>query len=625
MAFVANVAIIPSIGSPDALIRTFHLVWPEDALQHGVGLQAVSALGKTIVLTDRHLGCLHFSDVKYISVSHVWDKLISDVQYQGPVINGDSNLEHSKVANLVFQTVIDIYEGIAEQVCEPFEVWHDYVSVPQWANEYKMRILLKIPDIYNCFYFTVVDMHDVDRSALNDIRAPGGDQTETHLRGITSVCNSQYFRRVWTAMEYIRSQNVRVMVRGYKLLDAGDDLFMGEIVRTWEAEVALHGNVFKVEDMAGRRVNLLPWQLGPLQDLKKLKRTSFGAAYEILALRGCTAPLDFFYALLGLVRTTFRDETLSSDPRDARWQIIKGCMENQDYSPVLMVPQMTHHFPGTDNGLWDIRAWGLGFMVSPSKHELFVRGQRAAFKVQPIGNISFIERCPFDLDHMSVFERNVRVVLGFTGADLESFVGNLGMRIFAQDPRAMLKHLGSNGTREACQDTLSELYMSESSWSRASLERLANDLGLTDFDLPAFNETHNDVRRPNPDNPFRLTRRTPIERFTAHGNTIHLIEHSAIVGTTCLACQQPFLVRAALYKPDADVYGAMTFRIPGLEYVYSLPNGLGIILQGSQIVGRFMYGCPCCAGFELQEIEIDLPDIPMPSPNTEQYGEVLWS
>ncbi|KAK3716663.1 hypothetical protein LTR37_006293 [Vermiconidia calcicola] len=335
-------------------------------------------MGRAIVLTDRHLECLHLSDVKYISISHVWDKLIFDVQYKGPVVNVDSKPEHSKVAELVFRTVINIYEGIAAQVHGPFEVWRDYVSVPQWAHEYKVNILLKIPDIYNRFYFTVVDMHDVDRSALDDIGAPGSNQTESHLHGNTSVCNSQYLRRVWTAMEYVRSQNVRVMMRGYKLLEIGDDLFMGDILRTWETEVALHGNVFKVEDLAGRRINILPWQLGPLQNLKKIKRTSFGAAYEILALRGCTAPLDFFYALLGLVDTAFWDQTLFSDPRDARWQIMKGCMENQ--SPVLMVPHMTHHFPRTDNGLWDIRVWGLGFMLSPPKHELSVRSQRAAFK-----------------------------------------------------------------------------------------------------------------------------------------------------------------------------------------------------------------------------------------------------
>jgi hypothetical protein len=37
------------------------------------------------------------------------------------------------------------------------------------------------------------------------------------------------------------------------------------------------------------------------------------------------------------------------------------------------------------------------------------------------------------------------------------------------------------------------------------------------------------------------------------------------------------------------------YRIPGLGFENSYPNGVGVLLSGKRIVGRMFYGTPSCS------------------------------
>jgi hypothetical protein len=114
----------------------------------------------------------------------------------------------------------------------------------------------------------------------------------------------------------------------------------------------------------------------------------------------------------------------------------------------------------------------------------------------------------------------------------------------------------------------------------------------------------------------------PMTAFIMHQTGIHLEERSALIGMDCPCCGEVILTRAAMYEPHGDVHDAIGFRIPGLQYERSLPDGLGVLVEGGRIVGRFLHCCPCCEGASLEEIEMEVPNVPMRTPNPTLYGEV---
>lgn len=68
----------------------------------------------------------------------------------------------------------------------------------------------------------------------------------------------------------------------------------------------IKGHAHKVEQMVGMGGNLVPWQLGPLEEVRSHNlrglRAAFATAPELLARRCVTVPRDFFHAILGILR-----------------------------------------------------------------------------------------------------------------------------------------------------------------------------------------------------------------------------------------------------------------------------------------------------------------------------------
>lgn len=608
-----------------ALIRTFRVESADYASEEGPGTEIFAALGRKMVLLYRHFECLRSCGARYISVSHVWDRLVSILQNRGAEDVEHSSPEALKASELAFTEAINVYEGISKSLHVPFEAWQDYVSVPQWERDVKTDILLKIPDIFNHSFFTAVYWHDVEPLAIQQIHESEGTSSSVHLSAITHICNCRWFRRVWTAMEYIRSQRVRVMLKGYRLCDDGDDLFSHKVEHLWHEEGLRVGDIYELEHQAGLNRNLLPWQVGGLGTLRQQSQArNFGIAFERLALRGCTNPLDFYYAMLGLVGF---EEHLQSDPRAARWQIIRRCLENQDYSPILMVPHGAYLGDRFFQGFADMKAWGLGPTVSKAKLHLSTRGTKAVFHAQSTGKISFLESSlfvPLGRDPVPIFTQPARIVLDFVGPDVEKFVIALGLRIFGINPYAVLQRLVRIERYDSFRNTLSILRTRSTPWPKDLVLQMIDDLGLRGMDLDPDQKLEDRRRQPSfwRQQTEGIARWNPMAEFMLYSTGIHLEERSAFVGMDCPGCSQVVLVRAAIYKQHSEVHDAIGFRIPGLQYERTLPDGAGILVKDENIVGRFIYCCPCCPGPPTQEIQVELPDIPMPSPNPILYGEI---
>ncbi|KAK4965571.1 hypothetical protein LTR42_012327 [Elasticomyces elasticus] len=423
-------------------------------------------------------------------------------------------------------------------------------------------------------------------------------------------------------MEFIRSRRVRVMLKGYQLCEDGDDLFSRIMEKVWHEEGESIGNVFELERRAGINSNVLPWQVDGLMELRQSESREFGMAFERLALRGCTAPLDFYYALLGLVGF---EEHLAPEPQAASLQIARRCLVNQDYSPLLMAPDIGNREGRKFFGFIDILSWGLGPAIARAHHAISVEGNRASFEAQPTGHILLLETSdlePYNSDLVHAFTQPLRVVLAKLGADVDRFVKSLALRIFAVNPYAVLRRLHKTGRYQAVQDTLQELKDCGQPWPSFKVRQIIADLGLDTMDLYGDQQPEDKESLPA----FwkeKVAVWTPMTEFMMPGRAIHIDACSCLIGMYCPTCRETVVTRAAIWIPHEKAHGAMGYRIPGLHYERSLPGGVGLLVKDENIIGRFIYCVPCCRDTLTHMVELNLPSPPVPSPNGFRYGEGL--
>lgn len=191
------------LGS-DALVRTLRVVDSDATATTPNFSRVYDSIGRKILLFDRHLSCME--DVNFATISHVWDPEVFDVQNHGHSTNAVTD---EKIARKVLSSANSIYESLEKETSSSIEMWYDYLSVPQWHDPLKMKILSLIPKIFQNSRFTLVVMEDVTAKVLARLR--DGKSLEERVSGITGVCNAKWFSRVWTMMEFVRANHLRVM------------------------------------------------------------------------------------------------------------------------------------------------------------------------------------------------------------------------------------------------------------------------------------------------------------------------------------------------------------------------------------------------------------------------------
>ena len=60
---------------------------------------------------------------------------------------------------------------------------------------------------------------------------------------------------------------------------------------------------------------------------------------------------------------------------------------------------------------------------------------------------------------------------------------------------------------------------------------------------------------------------------------------------------------------------SQVYRIPGLLYDETVPDGTGLVMSGEKIIGKMTYGTPACQCHRLERVGIrscerDLPAMP---------------
>lgn len=308
---------------------------------------------------------------EYVAISHVWDRSVASIQYAH---SQDLNLsEHydrdqiEHVATLILDIPVRIYGalmGYEEDFSTPQEVWHDYISVPQWNSRRKDLIIRSIPRIYQQASVVVPFLADLESSPTKAMRE--GHTVEDRVHGIVGLCNAVWFRRVWTAMECVQSTKLRFLLGDYPLVGRGpfDAPFYDEPKMHWiqlnkdqvQRLLALgqptDPAVERIVRMAGVGKNVLPHMLGPFSAVRTLrlqgKRVPFSHCFSLLSRRQANNPIDFLHALMALVTPVDPQRFYASiqrlkDPpvRDVHRVTVDMArvrIEEGDFSALFMMP-----------------------------------------------------------------------------------------------------------------------------------------------------------------------------------------------------------------------------------------------------------------------------------------------
>ncbi|KAI1330297.1 hypothetical protein F5Y16DRAFT_415785 [Xylariaceae sp. FL0255] len=602
-----------AIHADDVLSRTFTITSQGFSTTSRCARKIpVPALDDTILIFHRHLECL-FQKTRYVTISHVWDSQLADLQYN----KRKSTASAHKVKEILLDVSVRIARGLIQgfgQQEGPFEIWHDYISVPQWSFELKAQIIRSIPDIYHRSFTTLAHLPDVDVNSTSIMRQ--GHSVYERAHGATDLCTSRWFSRVWTAMELTQSRKLRVMLKDFILLpdDARYESFLEETEKRRGETAKQRDDPHAFGKYLSFKNTLAPWQLGPLNEVRRhnLKGTisPFATAHLILACRCVTNPRDFFHAMIAMLRPDVSEPELNDDPREAMLQIARSCLKAGDFSPLFMTPATALREPTLEiirtYGYTDLTVYSLGMEeCAPQFPDVKFTSIHPSIDVECIGTVQIVK-------HLTLggpderFRKAVKFVLETTGLDSKEFATTLGVRLYGQELQTILQRLYDGERTHSLSRQLSELRTASPENENEIISQIAESIGLSK--PPVFGGR------------YLKSFFSPIQFLDGHGYTLHLGGAGAVAGVTCSQCHKTFLIRVALLRPPSEVVGAQVYRVPGLKYRFTHQGGCGWLLKEGHIVGRFIWGAPTCGcKRELEEKEIVLEELPSQTPNTHPY------
>jgi hypothetical protein len=88
---------------------------------------------------------------------------------------------------------------------------------------------------------------------------------------------------------------------------------------------------------------------------------------------------------------------------------------------------------------------------------------------------------------------------------------------------------------------------------------------------------------------------------SANGSTSY---RDVVAMIQCPSCNNRYPYRFTILK-GVDQNSLALFRIPGLGYTSSLADGVGLVISGETLVGRFIYGTRACDCGNMETVVLD--------------------
>ncbi|TAQ89094.1 hypothetical protein B7494_g2568 [Chlorociboria aeruginascens] len=583
----------------DAPIRTISLSRSKPGSHTSREPPSITIGEDTIVFHNRHLGCIR-SEGTFIAVSHAWHSVVS--------IAHTSRISTPEAVYRVYDTPIQVLRAAAQRWGPDIEIWHDYVSVPQWSYEVQQNLLILLPLIFEWGSRTLVHLQDIPKSVV--LRMQNGATCEERLRGAMSVMQSAWYSRVWTSLEMMRSSIAHLVTTENEIFATTDDLFYSKMDAIFRDAIEREGDLIAAEKLAGDFGYLpvpdyirFPRKSNALMNSRKRHRISLGHAYDILERLQCTVPHDKFIALFGLTGLRVPGGRVERGDIEACTQLALTCLEAGDFSPLLLcrakdeqeLPQMKW-LKGYKTNCG--HTWQLGDQIGSASYRPIVNNGGITLKLKAVGTICFASKVgQMYLKGEKAFEAFSEIVkfsFGVTGRSEVDFIRTVGTQYYGIDAQPIHALLQQQNNRHILKETFDYLaFANGSDWPPGLVRQLVDAMGISLSVLPESI-------------PYKSTySKSPLEYAGFEGGIAHNSGSSTLVTVTCPGCSKSSMFRIATWEEPSSLLGAMLYRIPNLQYSATLKNGVGLLVKHKRILGRTLYAVPTCRCSILSTVELD--------------------
>ncbi|KAE9365596.1 hypothetical protein N431DRAFT_488713 [Stipitochalara longipes BDJ] len=562
---------------------------------------------------NRHLDCIEKCHIPIIPVSHVWSEGVARANVEQKV-NVDAIYE-------VFFRPLSILKAATSRFFEvlraPIEIWHDYFSIPQFCHDIKERLLLALPEIFRVAPFCLIDLDDIPSTTIRDIFPISGEENVPNLMHrlscISKFFSARWFKRMWVNLEYAFCQRACVLTSDNCILFWDGAKETRDSFSLFRVHAALEGREIDMQMSLILPPHLYSQYkqqtqsytiLGP-STYRRLKtgngdNLTYGEALEHLSRLDCRDYRDRFIAMAGMLSIgSYRDTTLAIPKDDAAaclW-VAQGCLRRGDHSPLLLTPCEEQPLLGAR---WLIghekmcqTMCYLGRQTHPPKSLSILDKDtdQIKFKMQSVGSVILSWHVDFSRgDDFINFNIVAEEILSTTGPIARDFVSAI-LRVYCV-PLYMVDPEIPNSLAEY--EALEDDFVTR-------LEKLLGEYGN------AINvDDTNEICRISElmIELLRLTRPYRSNIHTKHGAFTKLMYAGSFSASQyyrdsidlveCASCEKAFVYRLYHYTGGKDMLNAEVYRIQGLGYEGTLPDGVGLVVKNGRVVGKMVYGTPAC-------------------------------
>ncbi|KAI1874601.1 hypothetical protein JX265_004809 [Neoarthrinium moseri] len=581
----------------DPPIRTFTLEESEDLVGDTADVTRIPLAPHPIRVMNRHMNCIKARRLTYIPVSHVWHQPVSSAQM--------GKATGARATQLAYQVPIQTLMALTKKF-GPTEVWHDYISVPQWQYEIQRQLLLQIPTIFAFPALMIMHLDDSNSFHLRQLEDP--DSYTTFVEAISHVTQSRWFDRMWVALEYIQSQEVSILSKYFDISDTS----------AADLSALAASNLGKYAKRLGQdRFNQIAkskgfqWQKRvSWDDMEVWKRIdpkyrSLGAAIFIIGQKQCRDPHDYFFALRGLLdlgqNQTEIKTILSDDIFQSFLDLTWDALTVGDYSPLLFIPpdgeQADQRVPWLrGHSSMSERLWDLGTCHQLARSRIIIQQDSIRPMLETIGIVVDFEYYDFGGSSESVFQRVASRMLQMYGPSAQLFCDGID-RVFP--------HMARKGL-PIPQGEISDAEVG--SPVSYDLDRIGEMLERYSFSSKG--ESHGELAILSKRLIALLGLALPDK--TSHTSRLQSARDDAeffgkkkegLASVRCTTCAGLFLYRVTAWE-ELVPQEARLYRIPGLLYDDTLPDGVGIAVANGKIVGRMAYATPACECHPEEAVEL---------------------
>ncbi|KAM7213440.1 hypothetical protein V8F06_011178 [Rhypophila decipiens] len=619
----------PFVGEPP--IRTFNIISDDPAPMR-------------VRLFNRHFHCIQRDSIFFVPVSHVWDDSIRRA-------NAD-RVHSNAAASQLIKTLEALFAGAEDAYEAGVEFWHDYFSVPQWQNDVKEQLLMRLPAIYHVADEILVHMADLCPSYVSLLLVGAGttpaNSNDPLLRAtgkiplVRAVCGSDWMSRLWVTLEYAQCRAACVMdkrgtIHRFREYDGettspivalfARDTF-SRIVHSAHNQLL---ELFRYANSFAKSLSQPGEFLGGIAATEnggnQNRRLCLGQAVELVILKGCQFPRDRLIVLdilldgqqTGWWTEEGRVSTLPAAEREACAHVWRKALEQGDYSPLLLQPRerVPESNPQPELASWLVghpvlegAEWGCGNQLEAPQYPAILRDDRGIrVQLQLVGRIETIHYLDVEMSGeiagvdwaIAILDDIARASDYITGTGLSprDLVDGLS-RVFPFDEihKKLARHIVSMPfTFEEIQDQdpeFGERIQDCLDRYRDGREGVAQEISdALALETNVAGDLSNDITR--------LTRSRHLARHRkSRGGSIG---GEPVCLVRCGGCDRVTPFRLDLR--DTGRTGHLVYRIPGLAYADTVRDGVGLVLdQEGRINGRMLYGPPACGCNLLEDVEI---------------------